>query len=155
MGTKLQRRTVLDINPPAHDRSLQPLRHPNVVYALVIWPRHKRHADRMLHRLLPARSFSHETHRRREYDIPPLAGLDRPRRKRLSRPDVFDMVNDRDAGNTSQHKVAVHAVDVEVVRHGLVRGGQTLRNDCTAVDAACAWRMPQRAGVGVEILAEG
>jgi hypothetical protein len=122
-GTELQPRTVLDIDPSTHDRSLQALRHPNVIHALVFRAGHKRHADSMLHRLLPARSLSHKTHRRRKYDVPSLARLNRPRRERLSRPDVFDMVNDGDTGNTSKHEVAVHAVDVEIMRHGLVRGG--------------------------------
>jgi hypothetical protein len=67
-------------------------------------------------------------------------------------PDVLDVVHDRNLGVASENEVAVHAVDGKVRGYGSLGGGEALRDDGTAVDTAGSWGMPERSGVGEDIL---
>lgn len=39
--------------------------------------------------------------------------------------------------------------------NGALRGGEALRDYGAAVDAACPWRVPERPGIGEDVLEEG
>jgi hypothetical protein len=56
--------------------------------------------------------------------------------------DALHVVDNGDLGVARKHKVAVHAVHEEVLGHRELCGGEALRYDGAAVDAACAGRMP-------------
>ena len=64
------------------------------------------------------------------------------------------MVQDRDGGVAGEDEVAVHAVDGEVGRDGGLRRGEALRDGGATEDAARARRVPERAGVGVDVRAD-
>lgn len=70
------------------------------------------------------------------------------------------MVQNRDRAVARQDEVAVHAVHEEGgmgvgcgrVRNGELGGGEGLRDGGAAVDATCAGRVPQGAGVCEDVL---
>ena len=70
------------------------------------------------------------------------------------------MIQDRYGGVPRQHEVAVHAVDEEegvVVGRGgrgdgRLCGREALCYDSAAINTPCAWRVPERAGVGEYVL---
>ena len=52
------------------------------------------------------------------------------------------MVQDRDGSVAREHEIAVHAVDDEVGRNGVLGGSEGLGDDGAAVDAARAGGVP-------------
>jgi hypothetical protein len=65
---------------------------------------------------------------------------------------MLDVVHDRNLRVSGQHEVAVHAVYCEVRWDGALGCGEALCDYGTTIDAACSWGMPERSGVGVEVL---
>lgn len=65
---------------------------------------------------------------------------------------MLDVVHDGDLGVAGENEVAVHAVNGKVRGDGSLGGGEALRDDGTAVDAAGSWGMPERSGVGEDVL---
>jgi hypothetical protein len=65
---------------------------------------------------------------------------------------MLDIVHHRDLRVPGEDKVTVHAVYCEVRGNSTLGSGQTLGDYGAAVDASCSWGVPQRSGVGVEVL---
>lgn len=65
---------------------------------------------------------------------------------------MLDVVHDGDLGVAGENEVAVHAVDGKVRWDGSLSGSEALRDDGTAVDTAGSWGMPERSGVGKDVL---
>lgn len=66
--------------------------------------------------------------------------------------DPFNVVKNRQLGVAGENKVAVHAVDGEIVGNGAHGGRKTLGDGGAAIDAACAWRVPEGTGICEDIL---
>lgn len=67
---------------------------------------------------------------------------------------MLDVVHDGDLSVASENEIAVHAVNGKVRGDGSLGSGEALRDDGTAVDAAGSWGMPERSGVGEDVLGE-
>ena len=72
----------------------------------------------------------------------PLPSLHCARRERLPISYELYMVDDRYIGVAGENEIAVHAVDGERIWNGLLSGGETLRNDRTAINTSGSGRMP-------------
>ena len=101
----------------------------------------------------PATALFREAHRRREDGFAPLPRLDSACREALAVADALDVVEDGDGGVAGEDEIAVHAVDGEVGRDGGLGGGEALGDGSAAEDAAGAGRVPELAGVGVDVRA--
>ena len=95
-----------------------------------------------------------EAHCRREDALPALPRLHGARDEGFPVADALDVVEDRDLAVARQHEVAVHAVDREVRGDGGLGRGEALRDGGAAEDAARAGRVPEGAGVGVDVGAD-
>lgn len=62
------------------------------------------------------------------------------------------MVKDRNSRVTSEHEIAVHAMDGEVRGDGHLCGCEALRDDGAAVDAARSGWVPEGSRVGEDVL---
>jgi hypothetical protein len=101
---------------------------------------------------LASRIRTNKLHCRRENNLASLSSLYCPRYEGATVADVFDVVDYGDVGVAGQNKVAVHAVDGEVLGDGVLSCRKALGYYCAAIDAAGSGRVPQWPRVGVEVL---
>lgn len=81
-----------------------------------------------------------------------LPSLNCARRVRSTITDALDVVQDGRLGRSREEKVAVARVNEKSLWHRLLRGGEALRDDGAAIDAAGAWGMPLGARVCEDVL---
>ncbi len=108
----------------------------------------------MLYHIFPGRPELHETQRRGENTFPALSSLHRSCDEALPVSHALDVVEDRDFAVPCEHEVAVHGVDGEVGGDGGLSGREALRDGGAAEDTASAGRVPEGAGVGVDVGAD-
>ena len=114
----------------------------------------RRHGDVVLDLFDSARAGAHEGHGGGEDDAAALAGLDGTGDEGFPVANALDVVEDRDVGVAREDEVAVHAVDGEVERDGGLRSAEALSDGSAAIDAAGAGRVPEGAGIGVDVGAD-
>ncbi len=68
---------------------------------------------------------------------------------------MFNVVHDWNLRIACEDKVTVHAMDCEVIGDGSLGGGEALGYYGAAVYPPRSWRMPERSGIGEDILEEG
>lgn len=105
----------------------------------------------MVERRAARAALAHETQGGREDRAAALPRLHRACGEALALADVLDGVYDGDVGVAGKDEVAVHGVDEEGGGDGFLGGGEALRDDGAAVDAAGAGRMPEGAEVREEV----
>lgn len=66
--------------------------------------------------------------------------------------DALNVIHEWDLRVAGEDKVTVHAVHKEIIRDGSLRGRQALRDHRAAVDTARTGWMPQRSGIGEDVL---
>src|SRR5271155_3547605 len=80
----------------------------------------------MLHRLRPSAILADKRYRRCEYTFASLSCLHCARSETLPLSHMFHVVHDRNLRVSSQHEIAVHAVNSEVMWNRPLRRGETL-----------------------------
>ena len=106
----------------------------------------------MVDRLLAAAVLPYKRHGRGEYAFPSLPCLYGSRCIGFPFPDVLDIIHNWYLRIPGENEVAMHAVHCEVRRDGTLGCGKALCDYGAAVDAACSGGVPERSGVGVEVL---